>query len=106
MYYITKLLSYSTTMSEQLYSVLRIRSIFYGSVSADPVFKIRIRIRVTQKRPDPTGSGSGSDLDMFLMFSIINIFLWHFLTKSSYLMTLKTKDKKLFGRNFILDNDI
>ena len=38
---------------------------------------------VDQKRPDPTGSGSGFYLDMFLMFSKINIFLWHFYTKSS-----------------------
>ena len=35
------------------WAVLRIRSIFSGSGSADPVFKIRTRIRVTQKRPDP-----------------------------------------------------
>ena len=54
-----------------------------GTSVADPVQFFRIRIRVTQKRPDPTGSGSY--LDMFLMFSKINIFLWHFLTKSKHL---------------------
>ena len=45
------------------------------------------------KRPDPTGSGSY--LDMFLMFSKINNFLWHFYPKSKHFMTLKIKDKKL-----------
>ena len=57
---------------------------FFKSGSADPVFKKRIRIRVTQKRQ----------------------MLWHFLTKSKHLMTLKIKDKKLFGRNCISDNFI
>ena len=32
--------------------------------------------------------------------------LRHFLTKSKHLMTLKIKDKKLFGRNRIFDNFI
>ena len=44
---------------------------------------------------------------MFLMFSNVNSFLWHFLTKSKHPMTLKIKDKKkLFGRNCILGNFI
>ena len=55
-----------------LTKVLRIRSIFFGPGSADPVFQIRIQIRVTQKRPESTGSGSY--LDMILMFSKIDIF--------------------------------
>ena len=38
--------------------------------------------------------------------SKINIFLWHFLTKSKHPITLKIKDKKLFGRNCILDSFI
>ena len=40
--------------------------------------------------------GSGSYLDMFLMFSKINNFLWHFDTKSKHLMTPKIKDKKKY----------
>ena len=65
------------------------------TTNCEPGFKIRIRI--TQKRSDPTGSGSGSGsfLDMFLMFSKINIFVWHILTKSKHLVTLKIKDKKI-----------
>ena len=43
----------------------------------------------TDPDPDPT-----LYLDMFLMFSKINIFFWHFLTNSNHLMTLKIKDKK------------
>ena len=38
------------------------------------------------------------DLDMFLMFRIINIFIWHFPTKSKHAMTLKIKDKKNIWR--------
>ena len=56
------------------------------------------------KRPDLTGSGFY--LDMFLMFGEINIFLWHFLTKSKHRMRLKIKDKKLFCQNCILYNFI
>ena len=59
--------------------VLRIRSIFFGSAS---------------------------NLGMVLMFNKIKKNVWHFLTKSNHLMTLKIKDTKLFGRNCILDNDI
>ena len=77
---------------------------FSGSGSADPIFEIRIqiRIRVTQKRPDPDLDPDPTQI-CFFMLSKINIFLWHFLTKSKHLMTLKIKDKKLFARNCILD---
>ena len=74
--------------------MLRIRSVFF-----------RIRIRVTQKRPDPTGSGSY--LDMFLMFSKINNYLWHFYTiYINISWQLKSKIKKWFWRNCILGNFI
>ena len=54
--------------------------------------------------------GSGSYLDMFSMFSKINYFLWHFLTKSKHLMTLEIKDKiiiltKLYFIQKILYNE-
>ena len=54
---------------------------FSGSVSTDPVLKIRIR--VTPKRPDPTGSGSvsGSYLGMFFMFSKISTKFMAFLNQ-------------------------
>ena len=53
--------------------------------------------------PKKTGSesGSGSYLDMFLMFSKIKKFVWHFLNKFKHIMTLKIKDKKLLLRNCI-----
>ena len=75
------------------FPVLRIRSIFFGSGSSDPVFKIRIRVRVTPKRPNPTGSGSF--LDMFFMFSKINNFFMAF-SYQIYGMTIKVQDNKLF----------
>ena len=76
--------------------LLRIRSIFSGSGSADPVLKIRIRIRIRIL------------LNTRYVFDVQQkkYFLWHFLTKSKHHMTLKIKDKKLFGRNCILDNFI
>ena len=74
-------------LGRELEAVLRIRSFF-----SDPVFKIRIKIRIRVTKKIPTKSGSY--LDMLLMFSKINIFfVWHFLTKSKHLMTLKIKDK-------------
>ena len=40
-------------------------------------------------------------LEMFLMFSKINIFLWHFPTKSEHPMTLKIKDKKYLNETVL-----
>ena len=65
---------------------------------AEPVhfFRIQIRIRGSGFKntdPDPYPTYY---LDMLLMFSKINNFLWHFLTKSKHYMTLKIKDKKKY----------
>ena len=81
--------------------LLRIRSIFFGSGSVNPVFKIRIRIRirVTQQRPDPTGSGAY--LDTFLMFSKINIFYGIFLPNLIILWHLKSKIKNILTKLYI-----
>ena len=64
-----------------------------------------------QKRPDPGDpkkTGSGYNLDMFLMFSKITFFYGIYLPNlnNKHLMTLKIKDKKLFGQNCILYNFI
>ena len=67
--------------------------ILYSSV-ADPVQFFWIRIR-----------GSVFYLVLILDVQQNKYVLWHFLDKSKHPMRLKIKDKKLFGRNCILDNE-
>ena len=40
------------------------------------------------------------------MFSKINNLLWHFLTKSNHLLTLKIKDKKYFDKTVLKSENI
>ena len=65
---------------------------FFGSGfgSGDPIFKILIGSGGLKK------TGYGSYLNMFWMFSKINIFLWHYYTKSKHLLALKIKEKETF----------
>ena len=81
--------------------VLRIPSVFYHSDDSYMYVNWNGKVSI----PDLTGSGSY--LDMFLMFSKINNFLWYFfLPNLNILWHLKSKIKKLFWRNCILDNFI
>ena len=86
-------------------AVIRIWSIF-SNPDPDP------RIRFKNADPDPGDSkNTGSDWIRILLRYVFDVLQkifckYHFYTKSKHLMTLKIKDKKLFGRNCILDNFI
>ena len=75
-------LSYDQQIGYLVLSVLWIRSIFLsGSESTDPVLKIRIRIRILLR----------------YLFDVYQEKLWHFLTKSKHLMTLKIRVSNATG---------
>ena len=84
-----------------------------------PLFEIRISIwiRGSGYKKLESGSGrpkkTGSNRIRILFINVFYVnqklyFLWHFLTKSKHAMsmTLKINDKKLFRRNWNLDNFI